>query len=441
MKNLLFLLADQFRFDALGAENPLVQTPHLDALAEAGARFTRAYTPLPVCAPARQALYTGRHPDSFGAYWNYGFFPTPPISPEGAWPRALKAMGYSCGFIGKWNVSPVDGPEAFGYDTVVSAAQYSDGGAQYTGGWLGCESPVPLEQAKPHWLADRAIEFIGAQRGPWHLFVDIGMPHLPCRPSAPFSRMYDPAAIPEWPGWNDTFENKPFAHEQQAWNWNLESMPWEEMAGQVARYYGMVSQIDDAIGRILRHIDLRDTLVVFTSDHGDMCGNHRMLDKHCTLYQDIVRVPLILAGPGIEAQVNDNLVSNCLDLPVTLASLLGFAPPEGAHGQSLFGPARKTITSSGNGQQFGMFNSRMITDGHLKYVWNLTDIDELYDLDADKGECHNLIREQYDSPALKALRADLYADLKAHGDPFIRHGWLDGQLLGERKHKPWRESQ
>lgn len=75
MKNLLFLLADQFRFDALGAENPLVQTPHLDALAEAGARFTRAYTPLPVCAPARQALYTGRHPDSFGAYWNYGFFP------------------------------------------------------------------------------------------------------------------------------------------------------------------------------------------------------------------------------------------------------------------------------------------------------------------------------------------------------------------------------
>lgn len=95
--------------------------------------------------------------------------------------------------------------------------------------------------------------------------------------------------------------------------------------GQVARYYGMVSQIDDAIGRILRHVDLRDTLVVFTSDHGDMCGNHRMLDKHCTLYQDIVRVPLILAGPGVEAQVNDNLVSNCLDLPVTLASLLGFA--------------------------------------------------------------------------------------------------------------------
>ena len=274
MKNLLFLLADQFRFDALGAENPLVQTPHLDALAEAGARFTRAYTPLPVCAPARQALYTGRHPDSFGAYWNYGFFPTPPISPEGAWPRALKAMGYSCGFIGKWNVSPADGPEAFGYDTVVSAAQYSDGGAQYTGGWLGCESPVPLEQAKTHWLADRAIEFIGAQRGPWHLFVDIGMPHLPCRPSAPFSRMYDPAAIPEWPGWNDTFENKPFAHEQQAWNWNLEAMPWAEMAGQVARYYGMVSQIDDAIGRIL------GACIILVSIVGLVTGNLAYLFGH-----------------------------------------------------------------------------------------------------------------------------------------------------------------
>lgn len=437
MKNLLFLLADQFRSDALGTENPAIQTPNLNQLAEKGARFTRAYTPLPVCAPARQALYSGKHPDSFGAFWNYSFFSTPPISPAGTWPVRLKEMGYSNALIGKWNASPCDGPEAFGYDTVVSSSAYSDGGAVYTGGWLGCESPVPLEKSKTHWLADRTIEFIESQTGPWHAFVDIGMPHLPCRPSAPFSSMYKPEEIPPWPGWDDPFLDKPFAHEQQAWNWNLEAMQWPEMAAQVARYYGMVSQIDDAIGRILEHVDLENTIVVFTSDHGDMCGNHRMLDKHSTLYQDIVRVPLILAGAGIEPTVSDSLVSNCLDLPVTLANLMGFEAPEGAHGQNLFAPPRAYITSSGNGQQFGMTNARMITDGHMKYVWNLTDIDELYDLDADPGECRNLIKLAAFEPVLKELRARLYDDLKAHGDPFIRHGWLDGQLLGNRKHKPW----
>ena len=148
MKNLLFLLADQFRFDALGAENPLVQTPHLDALAEAGARFTRAYTPLPVCAPARQALYTGARIPSARTGTTV-FSPRRPFRRKASGPGHSKPWAILFGFIGKWNVSPVDGPEAFGYDTVVSAAQYSDGGAQYTGGWLGCESPVPLEQAKP----------------------------------------------------------------------------------------------------------------------------------------------------------------------------------------------------------------------------------------------------------------------------------------------------
>ncbi|MEG0768058.1 MAG: sulfatase-like hydrolase/transferase, partial [Clostridia bacterium] len=393
-RNLLFLLADQFRHDALGVTSGgLLQTPHLDQLARNGLLYTRAYTPLPVCAPARQALLTGRHPDSFGAYWNYGFLPTPPLMPCDTWPEQLQARGSRGGYVGKWNVSPDAGPADFGFATVMDPTAHDRllrekyPNLTHTGGWMGCESPIALEDAKTHFLVRQALDFVqaGDSVQPWHLWVDFGMPHLPCRPSAPFATMYDPTRLPPWPGYEDTFINKPFCHKQQSWNWHLEHMPWSEMAQQVARYYGMVSQIDDAIGQLLEGLSqcgqLEDTLIVFTSDHGDLCGNHRMLDKHYVLYDDVVRVPLLLWGSDIPARTLDALVSNCLDLPQTICALFGLTPPVCGHGVPLpFLPAagREVITASSNGQQFGMFNARMITDGRIKYVWNLTDVDELY---------------------------------------------------------------
>ena len=448
-RNVLFLLADQFRHDALGlSSGGRVNTPHLDAMARCGILYARAYTPLPVCAPARQALLTGRHPDADGAYWNYGFFSTPPLHPCQSWPEQLAARGSRGGYIGKWNVSPAAGPKDFGFAHVVDEDAYRALiGQKYpdlrlSHDWMGCENPVALEDSRTHFLARQALDFVRSVQGgaPWHLWLDFGVPHLPCQPSAPFSRMYDPADIPPWPGYDDAFNHKPFCHEQQMWNWRLENMPWEDMAAQVARYYGMVSQIDDAIGRLLSGLAeigrLEDTLIVFTSDHGDLCGNHRMLDKHYVLYDDIVRVPLILAGPGIPAGESEALVSNCLDLPLTLSGLLGLTPPPGAHGLPLpldGESPRAWITASSNGQQFGMFNSRMITDGRLKYVWNLTDVDELYDLSADPGEKDNRIDDPVLRDTLKTMRRLLYDDLVSHGDPFVRGDWVVPQLLEGRK--------
>lgn len=449
-RNILFLLADQFRHSALGvASGGAVRTPNLDRLAQEGICFRNAYTPLPVCAPARQALLTGRHPDSHGAFWNYGFFHTPPLQPCDSWPEQLARRGSHGAFLGKWNASPAHGPQAFGFSHVVTFAEHDAllrekyPNLSHTGGWMGCESPLPVEDSRTHYLAQKALDFAREQdsQSSWHMWVDFGMPHLPCRPSAPFSTMYDPATLPKWPGYDDPFQHKPFIHQQQTWNWRLENTPWEEMAPQVARYYGMVSQIDGAIGRLLDGLkatgQLDDTLIVFTADHGDMCGNHRMFDKHYVLYDDIVRVPLILTGPGIASRTSDALVSNCLDLPLTLADLLDLDPPQGAHGLSLpldggRGP-RQWITSSSNGQQFGMFNTRMITDGHLKYVWNLTDVDELYDLDTDPGEIDNRIDDPSLTETLRALRRLLYEDLISHDDPFLHGDWVAPQLLEGRK--------
>ena len=450
--NILLLLADQFRWDCLGfLKERGVKTPHLDRLASRSAVFTRAYTPMPVCAPARQALITGRHPDHIGAFWNYDFFHTPTAQPRDAWTTRLPALGYRTGYIGKWHCSPVHGPEDFGYQDVIRSADYKAQLKQKypdaaPGGWFGGDSTVPLEETVTHYMAREAANRLtgyAAEGRPWHIWADFDVPHLPCQPSAPFSAMYDAGAIPPWPGFGDQFDNKPYIHAQQSVNWRLEDLSWDDFAPMVSRYYAMISQLDDALGIILTALEesgqYDNTLIFFTADHGDMCGSHQMLDKHYVLYDDVVRVPLMAHMPGSAPFVSDALVSAELDIAATVGAALGLDPGDTPHGSPLpISPEdhqnpRAYITSSCNGQQFGLYCARMITDGVYKYVWNMTDTDELYCLADDPGEHNSLIHAPEQADTLQRLRCHLHEALKAHGDPFILKGWLDAQLLEGRK--------
>ena len=457
--NLLVINADQLRHDCVGyAGLRPVRTPRLSDLAAESVVYTRAFTPLPVCAPARQALLCGRHPDSFGAQWNYDALPTPTVQPEWCWPRQLRDRGYQTGYLGRFHVSPTRTPADFGYGEFVSwegqkrliAEKYPD--VKYDGGWLGCTSPVAYEDSRPHWLADRACEMIRrfCQQGkPWHIWVDNEDPHLPCRPSEPFASMYDPADIPPWDGFGDSFGKKPYCHRQQTISWGTDQMTWDDFAPMVARYYGLISQLDDAVGRILDTVRAcgawEDTIVVFTSDHGDLCGSHQMLDKHYVLYDDICRVPLLVRVPGVAPRVCDRFVSNCLDLPYSFVRWLGLEAPQVEHGRLLpltaqeDASARTAVCSTGNGQQFGLYSTRMLRDDHYKYVWNLTDVDELYCLDSDPGEKDNLIGQAGQRERVAAMRARLYEELRAHGDPFVKSDWIRRQLLEGRKYCPYTE--
>ena len=453
--NLLIINADQLRHDCVGYRGLRpVRTPSLDALAAESIQYTRAFTPLPVCAPARQALLCGRHPDSFGAQWNYDFLPTPTVQPEWCWPLQLHRKGYNTAYLGRFHVSPTLKPKDFGYDQWVSWAghkqriqeKYPD--AQYSGGWLGCESPVDVEDSGTHWMAEQAaamIERYAAEGKPWHIWVDYEEPHLPCRPSAPFSTMYDPESIPPWDGFGDSFEHKPYCHRQQTLSWATDELTWnDDFRYMVARYYGVVSQLDQAIGRILDALERTgqkdDTIVAFTSDHGDMCGSHQMLDKHYVLYDDICRVPLMVRHPGYAPRTCDRFVSNCLDLPYSFIDWLGLEHPRVEHGRSLpleawqDAAARGAIVSTSNGQQFGLYSTRMIRDDRYKYVWNLTDVDELYDLETDPGEKVNRIAEPDQQDRIAAMRRALYEELASHGDRFVGSEWIRRQLLEGRKH-------
>ncbi len=446
-KNILILLADQFRADCLGGRYP-VKTPNLDSLIGSGMLFTKAYTPMPVCAPARQALLCGRHPDSFNATWNYDMLPCGSLVPGNTWSQGLKAQGYSLGYLGKWHCSPEYLPKDFGFDHYVEKKSYDQMLARryphvkFSGDWLGEESPIPLEDSLTHWLADQANEFITSRSSPWAAFVDFSVPHLPCRPSEPFSKMYKPGDTISWDGFGDTFVNKPYIHAQQPVNWGIEDYSWDDFAPGVARYYAMISQLDDAVGKVLRRLEdsgqRDDTMIIFTSDHGDMCGSHGMLDKHYVLYEDVTRVPLVISYLGAKGTC-DGFISNCLDIPATLNEIFSLGM-KGFHGRSLLpvllGRAQDFpdyITSSGNGQQFGLFTSRMIRRGQYKYVWNCTDIDELYDLSADPGEKNNLIKDDKLNSLLSRLRRLLYDECIQHEDHLVKLGWLDNQLLNGKK--------
>ena len=461
--NVLLIVSDQHRLDCVGASDDYpVSTPHLDGLARDGAWFSSAYTPIPLCTPARQALLTGVRAETTGGLWNYDLGSRiSPLDPaEYAWPRELQRAGYTSRYIGKWHVNPDHDPTAFGYDSWVPLEAYDEWRQAHHPGnplpsdWFGAVDTVPTADSRTHWMADRAAEFIteaAAGDAPWHLRLDYLEPHLPCQPTAEYAERYPTSSIPQWRDFVDDLAGKPYIQHQQLLNWDVEGWSWDDWAPIVARYYAIIAQLDDAIGRVLRALDetgqARDTLVVYTTDHGDMCGSHGMMDKHYVMYDDVVRVPLILRWPDkIPAgTASDAFAYNMLDLPPTIAAAAGVAGPPLPHGAPLFDPsgdelvpsaathAREHVVSTYNGQQFGLFTQRMLRTRAWKYVWNPTDVDELYDLVRDPEELHNAVSDPAAAEVLHELRTRLYAHLRADGDSIVGNDWMARQLTTGRK--------
>ena len=427
-----------------------------DALAAQGAFFEHAFTPIPVCAPARQALLSGLAPDSYGALWNPDFLPTPTLAPQdGFYTAALKRAGYHCSLVGKWNTSLTHQPADFGFDRHIDYSGHTrliaEGypGLAYRCGWFGEASPVALADSKTHWAARMACGLIedGCRRGkPWLVRVDFTDPHLPCHPSEPFASAVDPMQVEPWDSFGDPLVNKPYIQRQQIVNWQLEGLDWPAWRQTAACYRAMVAQIDDAVGCMLAKLETlglaQNTVVIYTTDHGDLCGGHGMLDKHYVLYDDVTRVPLIIRYPArIDAGGRiPEFVASCLDIGATIGDICGLGDADPGMGFSLLPlmqgrrqPERDFAVSSGNGQQFGLYTQRSIRTADWLYVWNTTDLDELYAVGEDPGQKNNRIADPGLADIVAGLRLRLHAELVRRQDPFARTGWLEGQLLHNRK--------
>jgi arylsulfatase A-like enzyme len=476
--NILLIQSDQHRFDCLGRSgHPQAHTPHLDRLAGEGVWFTHAFTPIPTCCPARQSLLSGLWPEQHGGLWNYditlpvGLFESP------AWTTTLAGSGYRLGYVGKWHVHPDRTPLDYGFHDYVSVQDYGTwrraeglpayepvgaavlgpaGGADGAGvaaRWFGGRDPVPVEQARTHWHAERAIDLIGryAREGqPWHLRLDFDEPHLPCYATDTFLACVDPHEVAPWGSFGEDFGRKPYIQEQQLHTWGIAHLGWDSWAQYVARYLAVIAQVDDAIGRVLEALDrlgvADSTMVVYTSDHGDACGSHRMIDKHYVMYDDIVRVPLIVRWPGVAraGSTCDAMVTHALDLAVTLCDASGIDAPPGCQGRSLVpwleGAVpydwRTEVVSTFNGAQFGLYVQRMLRGDRFKYVWNPTDTDELYDLVSDPWEMRNLVGDAGAQDTLAAMRHRLLERLVAQSDRIVAAPWLREQLISGRKLGP-----
>jgi arylsulfatase A-like enzyme len=266
------------------------------------------------------------------------------------------------------------------------------------------------------------------QKEPWHLEVSFVEPHDPYITSSKYLAHYDPAKIPVSRSFYDTFEGKPGMHRRESRNWG-EVTEDDYRQGRV-HYYAYCEQLDTQIGRLLEELDrtgqAENTLVTFSTDHGDMVGNHHMWIKEWMPYEECYRIPIVMRWP---ARIRPGLVSPRLvqlhDLADTYLDAAGTAPLQYRGGRSLLpltrDPGRRDwpdqILCAYYGGEF-LYTQRMVITERYKYVFNGFDFDECYDLETDPEEMHNCVEDGAYADVVDDLRARLYGLMNQLGDPY-----------------------
>ena len=439
MSNGVVLLTDQQALHSIGAYgSKICRTPNIDALANDGIRFTRAYTPCALCTPARASLLTGLYPHKHGAIHNTGtHLPfTPDLIGQGLsiYPSAMQESGYQLGYAGKWHSGIINsandagfsgyGPPDYGdcwssteFEQYLLSNKlrrpekviefYAEGEPQYGYGDASGYVDGAIEATPSGFLTNKTIELIdqfSMVNQPFFVMTSFWGPHAPYLPAADFADLYDPKDIAQWDSFTDDLLNKPYIHSiyRKYIFPGAANAKWDVWAKVISRYYAFVSMIDHQIGLILQHLRDQglydDTLIIFAAEHGETIGIHGgAFDKGAMAYEEGYRVPLIVKTKG-----NCNSVSahhdfvSLLDLPSTFRDLAG-ADDKSSHGNSLLpvlngqgATGREHIMSQFHGHRFPVAQ-RILWWDRYKFVLNFADRDELYDLDEDQYEMDNLI--------------------------------------------------
>jgi arylsulfatase len=444
--NILWICTDQQRFDTIGAlGNPFVSTPNIDRLVAEGTVFTTAYCQSPICTPSRGSFLTGMYPSRIHATGNGNdHFPDePPLVT-----KLLRDAGYDCGLIGKlhlasayrrieprvddgygyWQYSHAprdDWPEGHDYADWVKERGYSL--KELTHNLEG----VPAELHQTTWCAEKTIEFIREHaESPWLASVNIYDPHPPFNPPVEYREQFDPDEMP-----GPLFQESDLAQQEKLSAVDFQSevrtpdnldiknpivpripgsaldqaeSPGDRDARTLqAAYYAMIKLIDDQVGRILDALEetgqRENTVVIFMSDHGEMLGDHGLIQKGCRFYEGLVRVPLIWVWPGqIAAGRQVEGLVELTDIAPTLLELAGEDVPEQMQGKSLLHLLRDE-TQGGDHRDWvrceyydaldqpdGTY-ATMYRDARYKLiVYHGHELGEMYDLKEDPHEFNNL---------------------------------------------------
>jgi arylsulfatase A-like enzyme len=465
--NLLIIMTDQQRFDALSAAgNAVLKTPSIDRIANEGVLFENAYTPVPVCAPARTSILTGQSIDNTGIAGNSEVYEPESFTGGASFDMILSDAGYKTGYYGKWHSPQVlaakyDNEDDYPVTATSGSAGMGPGMSEFFRKFLdsaGYPRPEPDDPSglpegllidtysgRPYQPTSMDTRFgLGAREisdmddpsqghihgtlqvdaahsitameaggvldaidrladKPFSLTVSFHYPHPPFTPTEPYASMYDPGAMPLPPSFAHAMANSPYADANQRYAGPQYHDP-DKVRHFIATYYGLVKEIDDWVGKILDRLDHHglagNTLVVFTSDHGEMLGAHGMSSKNI-FYEESVHVPFLMRLPGrIAAGSRVESPVSTRDIFPTALDYLGQPPVEGLDSQSLRGVIEGRETRDfvvSEWRETRSVPTYMIRSGAWKLlVSRIPDagsLDALYNLEDDPFEMKNLLFE------------------------------------------------
>ena len=375
--NILFIMYDQLRFDYMScAGHPHLRTPNFDKVAQMGVRFTNAYVQSPICGASRMSTYTGRYSSSHGAQWN-GF---PLRIGEVTMGDHLRELGMDCWLIGKTHMkvdakgmerlglSPDsmigarqaecgfdvwvrddglwgEGPDGFydekrspyneylkskGYPSQNPWADFANAGlkdGEKASGWMFQNADqaanIKEEDSETPWLTSETLRFMDQAKGPWCTHVSYIKPHWPYIVPAPYHDMFGPNQVPPAKRKDSEKENAHPVYEAYMGNKIAAAFQDEEVRQKVLpAYMGLIKQCDDQLGRILEYLEendqMKDTMIVLTSDHGDYLGDHWLGEKDL-FHEESVKVPMIIYDPRKEADATRGTTSDALVESIDLA--------------------------------------------------------------------------------------------------------------------------
>ena len=470
MTNILFLMTDQHSINTLGCHgNELVATPNIDRIAALGTRFDHAFTPTAICTPARASLLTGSAPFRHKLLANYernvGYIEDL-ADDQFTFAEALGDAGYRLGLLGKWHGgvrksaasygfegphfegwhNPVDHPDYLAYLDEHGLPPYkiSDKVRGVTpngseGNLLAARLHQPREATFEHYLATRTIEMMerfadgSADDGrPFFLATHFFGPHLPYILPDHYFDLYDPEQIELPASVAETFAGKPPVQQNYSQLWTYDTLGEATSRKLIAAYWGYVTMIDEEIGRILEAAErlglLEELAIMFTADHGEFTGAHRLHDKGPAMYDDIYRIPGMVRIPGAPAgQVREELIS-LTDFTATILEIAGLPTDQAVDSRSLVPLVDgervtwpENLLAEYHGHHFP-YPQRMLRTRTHKLIINPESVNELYDLVTDPDELTNRIDDPDLADTRVQLMRELYRQLRDRGDNFYH--WM-----------------
>lgn len=412
--NIIYIFTDQQTASAMScADNPDLQTPNLDRLAALGIMFQNAYCTAPLSGPSRSAMFTGYYPGTVGLSVNGT--PMPDSIRTQTLGTLVKDAGYDCAYGGKWHLPLLDIPDKeYGFNRIY---KHSDEG-----------------------LSEACIEFLAREhKKPFFLVASYDNPHNICeyarQQNLPYGNIVTPD-IRDCPGLPLNFDKNPYdanvIENERATNYNV--YPTADFTPEDWRiyrynYYRLVEKVDKEIGKILDAMDKynlwKNTIVIFSSDHGDGIGAHRWSQKSA-LYEEVINIPLIITLPGKKnaGKRLPQLISNGVDFFATVCDWTTAKVPKSTAGRSF-----RKIVEEGNTQKshqkYVIIETRfdgsktrgwVVRSEHYKYT--LYDKgryrEQLFDMQKDKGEMRNLVMENSYQDELQKHRNILEEWMNVH---------------------------